>query len=49
MTLTEIAREKVLVETIAERDAMIINLVQEIEKLKAEMKETKREIEKLKV
>ncbi len=43
MTLSEIAREKILVEIIAERDAMIIRLFQEVEKLKAEKKETKKE------
>lgn len=42
MTPSEIIREKILVEIIAERDAMIINLVQEIEKLKAEIKEAEK-------
>lgn len=38
MTIQEILREKVLVEIIAERDAMISNLAQENEKLKGQVK-----------
>jgi hypothetical protein len=38
MTIQEIAREKVLVDIISERDAMILNLSQEIKDLKDKLK-----------
>jgi hypothetical protein len=38
MTVPEIVREKTLAEIIVERDAMILNLVQENERLKTEKK-----------
>jgi hypothetical protein len=38
MTIQEIAREKVLVDIISERDAMILNLSQEIKDLKDKIK-----------
>lgn len=43
MTIQEIVREKVLVEIISERDAMILNLIQENEKLKVKPTEKPKE------
>ena len=41
MELKDLRREKVLTDIISERDAMIDALIQEIEKLKAQLSESK--------
>ncbi len=39
MDIKDIAREKILVEMLAERDQMILNLFQEVQELKRQLKE----------
>ena len=39
MDIKDIAREKILVEMLAERDQMIFNLFQEVQELKRQLKE----------
>lgn len=41
MELKDLQRERTLTEMIAERDTMVINLVQEVTRLKAEIAELK--------
>ena len=43
MELKDLQRERTLTEIISERDMMIINLVQEIGKLKVEIEKLKKE------
>jgi len=43
MELKDLRREKVLVDIISERDAMIDTLIQEIEKLKAQLADKAKE------
>lgn len=43
MDIKDIAREKILVEMLTERDQMILNLFQELQELKRQLKEMEKE------
>ncbi len=43
MDIKDLAREKILVEMLAERDQIILNLFQEVQELKKQLKEMEKE------